>query len=231
MFSDYSWWDFIKVALCLIVPYYLFVAWKYYREDIQDWLWNRGKKEGSPVAVATETPTENADELTKGLFAVQTYEPLPTTTGAGGSAPAVAPVPTPDPAVPSTPVPAQTTPPAGQTTPAVPQTTPAVADRPVITSEPVVTTADEEEEESEGLLTDGPAVEQAPVVIPFEGTLLVPTESSLRELINTGQRLQKQEDGVVTASEHDTAGNELAGHINRQNNKVPALAGVSFNRR
>lgn len=52
MFSQYSWWDFIKFVLVLAVPYYAFVLWKYYREDIREWISNRGHAQ--PPATAPE---------------------------------------------------------------------------------------------------------------------------------------------------------------------------------
>lgn len=223
------------MALCLLVPYYLFVAWKYYREDIQDWLWNRGKKSDQKLAVATEAPVVNPDELTKGLFTVQNYSSTPAPVGPDPSAqPTPATEPVADP-------PGQTTPPVGQTTPATQQTTPpvgqpapAVADRPVVMNQPETPAVDndEQQEEPEGLLGDGPAVaDNVPLVIPFMATVVVPTESSLKELINVGQHLSKQDDGQVTAPEGDIAGNELAGYINQQRNKASGLEGISFTRR
>jgi hypothetical protein len=71
MFSQYSWWDFIKFVLVLAVPYYAFVLWKYYREDIREWISNRGQ---APVATTPEALEEDEDEpQDTGLYTVQTY--------------------------------------------------------------------------------------------------------------------------------------------------------------
>jgi len=82
MFSQYSWWDFIKFVLILAVPYYAFVLWKYYREDIRELINNRGK--ASPDAL-TQTPDDDEDEDVDdtGLYAVKTYaDPAPSLTQA-----------------------------------------------------------------------------------------------------------------------------------------------------
>lgn len=42
MLSQYSWWDFAKVTGTILVIYYAYVLWAYYREDIREWISNRG---------------------------------------------------------------------------------------------------------------------------------------------------------------------------------------------
>ncbi|UHG94692.1 hypothetical protein [Spirosoma oryzicola] len=59
MFSQYSWWDFVKFALVLIVPYYAFVLWKYYRQDIVEWFRSRGE---TPTASTQDQPQEEEEE-------------------------------------------------------------------------------------------------------------------------------------------------------------------------
>lgn len=77
MFSQYSWWDFIKFVLILAVPYYAFVLWKYYREDIRELINNRGKAAPEELSKASDDDEkEEVDET--GLYAVKTYsDPAP----------------------------------------------------------------------------------------------------------------------------------------------------------
>ena len=71
MFSQYSWGDFIKVVILLAIPYYAFVAWKYYREDIRDWFSQKGEKDQKASDVPAEEDEEEVDE--SGLYSVKTY--------------------------------------------------------------------------------------------------------------------------------------------------------------
>jgi hypothetical protein len=59
MFSAYSWGDFFKVVIAILIPYYAFVIWKYYRHDIRDWYNNRGQKDKPTPSLA---PDGNEDE-------------------------------------------------------------------------------------------------------------------------------------------------------------------------
>jgi hypothetical protein len=71
MFSQYSWWDFIKFILILAVPYYAFVLWKYYQEDIRKLISNRGK---TPQAASAESSDEDEEEVEDtDLYSVKTY--------------------------------------------------------------------------------------------------------------------------------------------------------------
>lgn len=70
MLSQYTWWDFIKVVGTGLVLYYAYVAWAYYREDIRDWISNRGKPQPAPVAKAEE-PDEDTDDSS--LYSVSNY--------------------------------------------------------------------------------------------------------------------------------------------------------------
>ncbi|GAA4459234.1 hypothetical protein GCM10023189_32580 [Nibrella saemangeumensis] len=65
MLSQYSWWDFVKVILLVAVPYYGYVLWKYYRQDIREWLTNRQR----PVPPA-ESIGDGDDQ---GLYPVNDY--------------------------------------------------------------------------------------------------------------------------------------------------------------
>lgn len=71
MFSAYSWGDYIKfVSVCLIV-YYAFVAYKYYRHDIIEWLGNRGQK----PQPAVDEPADEEDPDDGSLYTVSQYLP------------------------------------------------------------------------------------------------------------------------------------------------------------
>ena len=74
MFSQYSWWDFVKVVLALAIPYYAYVLWTYYREDIREGISNRGSSQdaGGPTLVETEE-----DDTDSSLFAVNDHRDLP----------------------------------------------------------------------------------------------------------------------------------------------------------
>lgn len=68
MLSQYSWWDFIKFVLALAIPYYAYVLWVYYREDIRDWWRNRSQPDSSPQIQEAE-----AEESLDPLFSVNDY--------------------------------------------------------------------------------------------------------------------------------------------------------------
>ncbi len=60
MLSQYSWGDFFKVTIPLIALYYVWVGWKYYREDIREWISNGGKP-SQPIAAPAD-PGSNDDD-------------------------------------------------------------------------------------------------------------------------------------------------------------------------
>lgn len=70
MLSQYTWWDFIKVVGTGLVLYYAYVAWAYYREDIRDWISNRGQPQNAPVAQVDE-PEDDTDD--SNLYSVSDY--------------------------------------------------------------------------------------------------------------------------------------------------------------
>ena len=70
MFSQYSWWDFIKFVLALVIPYYAYVLWTYYWEDIREWISNRSQSESTPVTQQAEVDDE---ELEHSMFTVNDY--------------------------------------------------------------------------------------------------------------------------------------------------------------
>ncbi|WP_018619768.1 hypothetical protein [Spirosoma luteum] len=78
MFSQYSWWDFAKIVLVLAIPYYAYVLIRYYREDIREWISNRGQKD--PVTEAQQADEEE-EEPSFSRFSVNDYsdEPYQTT--------------------------------------------------------------------------------------------------------------------------------------------------------
>jgi hypothetical protein len=67
MLSQYSWGDFFKFILVLAIPYYAYVIIKYYREDIREWLSNRGQ---SPAPVSSDSTSDDDDQP---LFATTSY--------------------------------------------------------------------------------------------------------------------------------------------------------------
>ena len=69
MFSQYSWGDFFKVALPLVAIYYTYVAWVYFREDIREWISNRGQS-STPVAQSADTDEDDDDES---IFTTRNY--------------------------------------------------------------------------------------------------------------------------------------------------------------
>ncbi|GAA4419384.1 hypothetical protein GCM10023187_53650 [Nibrella viscosa] len=69
MLSQYSWWDFVKFILLLALPYYGYVLWKYYRQDIREWLTNR-KQPTSPAQAVTDSDEE---EGSRSLYPVTGY--------------------------------------------------------------------------------------------------------------------------------------------------------------
>lgn len=70
MLSQYSWGDLIKVVLVALIIYYAYVLIKYYREDIREWISNRGSKPD------TQPSTEESEEADHSeLYAVNHYEP------------------------------------------------------------------------------------------------------------------------------------------------------------
>ncbi len=73
MFSQYSWWDFAKFVLALAIPYYAYVLIKYYREDIREWISNRGQKDLASGA----QQAEEEEEEPSSRFRVNDYSDEP----------------------------------------------------------------------------------------------------------------------------------------------------------
>lgn len=71
MLSQYSWGDLIKVVLVALIIYYAYVLIKYYREDIREWISNRGNK---PETQPSTDESEEADHSE--LYAVSHYAPV-----------------------------------------------------------------------------------------------------------------------------------------------------------
>lgn len=65
MLSQYTWWDFAKVVGITLIAYYIYVLWTYYREDIREWISNRGSKP------APQNPVE--EEYSSALYSVKEY--------------------------------------------------------------------------------------------------------------------------------------------------------------
>ena len=88
MLSQYSWWDLIKVVLVLLLVYYAYVLIKYYREDIREWISNRGNKSD------TQPSTDESEEADhSALYAVSHYAPPGNNQPAQASTPEVTPEP------------------------------------------------------------------------------------------------------------------------------------------
>lgn len=63
MFSQYTWGDFFTFILALAIPYYAFVIWKYYRQDIREWILSRGRNDAVSPATATSEEDDDASDL------------------------------------------------------------------------------------------------------------------------------------------------------------------------
>lgn len=86
MFSAYSWGDFIKFCLAILIPYYGYVGWKYYRHDFREWISSFGQKKPLPNAASEE------DDDPSDLYSVRHYEldPARSAQPAQGTSPAPA---------------------------------------------------------------------------------------------------------------------------------------------
>jgi len=82
MLSQYSWGDLFKVVLVALIIYYAYVLIKYYREDIREWISNRGNKPDSQSSIDEPEVTDHSS-----LYAVNQYTPV----NSGQPAPAAAP--------------------------------------------------------------------------------------------------------------------------------------------
>ena len=71
MFSQYTWGDFFKFLLAILIPYYAFVIWKYYRHDIREWISSRGQSAVPSPALAVN----EEDDDTSDLYSVSHYAP------------------------------------------------------------------------------------------------------------------------------------------------------------
>lgn len=69
MFSQYTWWDFTKIVLALALPYYAYVVWTYYREDIREWINHRGRNSEGKGTAPVASDEEQETDLS--LFAVK----------------------------------------------------------------------------------------------------------------------------------------------------------------
>ena len=58
MLSHYTWWDFTKFLLVAGLPYYAYVIWTYYREDIREWISNRGQQPAPAVSLVSAAEEE-----------------------------------------------------------------------------------------------------------------------------------------------------------------------------
>lgn len=201
MLSQYTWWDFIKVVGTGLVIYYAYVAWAYYREDIREWISNRGQPEQSAPAQADEAEEESDDSS---LYSVSSYTEDTT------PAPAEAINEEPDPVAESDEEEAESEP--------VPEPVTAQAnpdDSQAIVAEEVIPG-------SEADLVFEMTIQIEPIK---------PAERSLGAVVRSAQSLQVDEQGRLLADEDATADTkELADTLNEQKGFGSVLSGINFNR-
>ena len=201
MLSQYSWWDLTKTILVALFVYYAYVLWTYYREDIREWINNRGRKSNlQPEAVgATE------EEDTESLYTVSQYIPVarqesaPATTAQTSSSGPVA--------APSIPAPVATS--------ENNQPVPDPDDPELSLSGPVL--SEDNNTESNFSLTINANYER-------------PQEQRLADVLSAAGRLQTNDDGSFVASDPaDKKAQNLAQALNQQQGRG-ALAGFPFTR-
>lgn len=204
MFSQYSWGDFFKFALVLVVPYYIFVAWKYYREDIRDWFANRGQTNSTQAV--TE---EESNDLDDDVFTVSHYDSDLST------------------------VPAVTAPHTTEAKLKPGEWLPAPANDGITPELKKPLPAPFTEESQEAVEIQGPAVNDEaddsfsmPVLVQAENT----QELSLDAIISAAGRIAPDEAGVMEAVDAtDEQAVRIANVFNHQLGKE-AFAGFAFNR-
>lgn len=74
MLINYTWTDFIKLALLLAVPYYAYVLIRYYRQDIMDWFSGRNKASSSAAGTKVVEEDEDEADLVDDVFTVSHYD-------------------------------------------------------------------------------------------------------------------------------------------------------------
>ncbi len=211
MFSQYSWWDFAKFVMVLAIPYYAYVIIKYYREDIREWISNRGQKD--PASVAQQADEEEEEEPSS-RFRVNDYSDEPhQTTDRPTSAEWL-------------PSPVVTQPVATQ-----PAATKAEVIQPeVMAEQPVQTNDQPDQEEYDDYELQGPDVDDQ--LEHFGMPVLIQTESlqeqSIDEVRSAAERLAKDEEGRVTPVDaEDKTAARIADIINQQQGHLDNFA---FNR-
>lgn len=71
MLSRFTWLDLFVVGGIITALYYGYVAVVYYREDIREWLSNKGKK--TPAGTAGTTTQSDEEEDEANLYSVHSY--------------------------------------------------------------------------------------------------------------------------------------------------------------
>lgn len=206
MFSQYSWWDFAKFVLALAIPYYAYVLIKYYREDIREWISNRGQKD---PASAVQQADEEEEEEPSSRFSVNDYsaEPLQATDQPTSAEWLPSPVVT------------------------QPVATKAEVIQPEVTAEQPAQANDQpDQEEYDDYELQGPDVDDQPE--HFGMPVLIQTESlqeqSIDEVRSAAERLAKDEEGRVTPVDaEDKPAARIADIINHQQGHLDNFA---FNR-
>lgn len=94
MFSQYSWGDYFKFVAVIAFVYYAYVIIRYYREDIRDWISNRGQKDEPRPQ---EALSDEEDDLSS-LYQVKEYASAKTPVAVTSPPPGSTKVPQPEPA-------------------------------------------------------------------------------------------------------------------------------------
>ena len=222
MFSAYSWGDFIKFILAIIIPYYAFVFWKYYRHDFREWISGQGQK-AKPAPAAAAEGSDDQDDDVQSRFAVSNYDD-----DDHSSQYLVQPAPTPVPTAPKSVVPEREKVVAANWLPDPPAKVNASQPAQPIPSRIVQSDIDEDEVD-----INGPDISQhseetigLPIVVQTEN----PEELLLDEVIATAKRIKPDQDGRLAAIEpNDPAASRLAAQINNQQG-IDEFADMNFTR-
>ena len=213
MLSAYSWGDFFKVVGALGVPYYLFVVWTYFREDIRDWVARKrsGEEKAGLPPEQPATAVEDEEEQ-QPFYLVRSYQPS-----------AVQPA-----------EPARATLPGDQTGGGQLKPDTALEEADELEIQDV---GPERVGEEADLLAPAPLADDRMAVLPegFEIPLSVfsdPLEEiSLDDIAQVAGSLNRgQAGGVIAKDPADEKAVRLADVINQQEAKPSALAGISFKR-
>ncbi|GAA4464828.1 hypothetical protein GCM10023189_44640 [Nibrella saemangeumensis] len=206
LFSQYTWGDFFKVAFGLAVPYYSYVAWAYFREDIREFIREKGRG-GAKLATAgsgsTAAAGEEEDPDDDSFYVVRRYTDAAATSGSAAVA--------------------------------APAETMAVVDESARSVEVDSQVQAVEEEEAPVLaatpIVAGDALPES-MMFGLVGAEEAIEEQSVTELVDSAKHLQREEDGMIVAGEASSPqARSLAEVINSQGGQKPkGLTGIHFGR-